>query len=165
MAGAMLVDFYDRNGYPNMIGDETQQSHHVSSELMRETIDNLRGHLNTYCRDDGQGGTGQKDSVNVVDYMNERGDEQFKAKRITYSTMSTFLYIMREIRDQRPVMVHYHTKGSIGTNHSTVAYGYTYGGYWSDNFLTVRTGWSRQEEIRYNIKSMGTVEATLVEKL
>ncbi|MDE1462438.1 hypothetical protein ORQ98_10685 [Spartinivicinus sp. A2-2] len=76
--------------------------------------------------------------------------------------MTTFTYLMNEIKAKRPAMVHYHTQGSIGTNHSAIAYGYIYGSYWSDNFLTVRTGWSRQKEIQYNIKSMGTIGATLV---
>lgn len=162
IAAAMLIDFYDRNGFPYMIGDDTQQVHHTSSILMRETIDDLRGYLNTYCREDGQGGTSQANSVKLVDYMNTRQTQQFSARRITYAAMSTYSYLMREINAQRPAIVHYHTQGTIGTNHSAIAYGYQYGGAWADNFLTVRTGWSGQPEINYNIKSMGTVEATLV---
>ncbi|WP_018693898.1 hypothetical protein [Algicola sagamiensis] len=162
VAAAMLVDFYDRNGYPNMIGDETQQNHQANSPLMRETINQLRGVLKTYCREDGQGGTSQSNSINIVDYMNQRGDAQWKARRISYAAMTTFSYLIQEMKAQRPAMVHYHTQGQIGTNHSAIAFGYIYGGYWGDNFLTVRTGWSRQEQIQYNIKSMGTVEATIV---
>lgn len=162
IAAAMLIDFYDRNGFPYMIGDETQQVHHTSSALMRKTIDELRAYLKTYCRQDGQGSTSQANSVKIVDYMNTRQEQQFSSRRITYATISTYSYLMREINAQRPAIVHYHTQGTIGTNHSAIAYGYQYGGTWADNFLTVRTGWSRQPEINYNIKSMGTVEATLV---
>jgi hypothetical protein len=162
IAAAMLIDFYDRNGFPHMIGDETQQVHHTSSALMRETIDVLRGALKTYCREDGQGGTSQANSVKLVDYMNTRQEQQFSSRRISYATMTTYVYLTREIKAQRPAIVHYHTQGTIGTNHSAIAYGYQYGGTWADNFLKVRTGWSRQPEINYNIKSMGTVEATLV---
>lgn len=164
VAAAMLIDFYDRNGFPFMIGDDSQQIHHASTPLMRDTINQLRGFLGTYCREDGQGGTPQRNSTKIVDYMNSRGTEQWKARRITYASLTTFTYLMNEIKAKRPAMVHYHSRGNIGTNHSAIAYGYIYGGYWSDNFLTVRTGWSSQKEIQYNIKSMGTIEATLVSK-
>ncbi|SFC31818.1 C10 family peptidase [Pseudoalteromonas denitrificans] len=164
IAAAMLIDFYDRNGYPHLIGDDTQQDHQADSTLMRHTIDELRKNLGTYCRSDEQGGTAQSASVKLVDYMNTRSEQQWDAKRISYATMTTFSYIIREIKAQRPVIVHYHTKGNIGTNHSAIASGYIYGGYWSDNFLTVRTGWSRQIEKTYNIDNMGSVAATLVSK-
>lgn len=164
IAAAMLIDFYDRNGYPKLIGDEYQQEHYTSSALMRSTIDQLRGALGTYCRTDGQGGTAQSGSAKLVDYMNTRGEGHWSARRISYAALSTFFYMKREIDAQRPAIVHYHTRGAIGSNHSAIAYGYEYGGFWSDNFLTVRTGWGREPEIRYNIESMGTLSTTIVSR-
>ncbi|RKZ35849.1 MAG: hypothetical protein DRQ49_18775 [Gammaproteobacteria bacterium] len=145
---AILLEYWDRNGYPNLVSSITDNANRTATDPdVSWTINELRGYLETTCKD-GQGETMPWNIDQGEDYIKSRGYEPNVSTNMDFEP--GFWDVIRDINANRPPLVLFDSSkdftisGSVLgiPNHYVVAYAY------DDNFGTandrfkVKTGWN-----------------------
>ena len=145
---AILLEYWDRNGYPNLVSSITDNANRTTTDPdVRWTINELRGYLETTCKD-GQGETMPWNIDQGEDYIKSRGYESNISTNMDFEP--GFWDVIRDINANRPPLILFDSSkdftitGNIFgiPNHYVVAYAYDdYFGKFNDRFK-VKTGWN-----------------------
>ena len=146
---AMVLEYGDRYGFPNLIGSTSNNSHPYSSHAdLRYAINELRGLMNTQCIGTTKGGaTTYLNTPNGVLYARARGYPNYKA-----SNKYIFLWdpLVVEINASRPAVTAVSTapNGAAG-GPSVVTFASDDNTGQANDYLIVKTGWSSPAERAY----------------
>ncbi len=153
LAWAILLDYWDRNGFPKLIGSEFNNNHpsHLDGDIVW-TINELRGNLNTICTPGGQGQTFYSDHPNGAIYARARGYKSSSAVN-TSSAWSYWWDLISAVNEKKPPIAGISTNNNGVMNHAVVVYSYTDNwGVGNDNYC-VRTGWPSPKAMCYTGQS------------
>lgn len=141
VAFGMILEYWDRNGYPQMISTASDNSNTVHTDPdVVWMLDELRWNLRTACDTMGNGGTLPANLNRVQDHVNSRGVGTWRAE--TLSGSSAWSALQNEINASRPAAVHYDVSHSGGTiNHSAAAYEYVDNWGSSNDWICAEKGW------------------------
>ncbi len=148
VAEAIVFEFWDRSGFPSMIGSDSKNKSHSSAgdADVLTALTTLRKELGTFC----SGNQGSTWTFNLDDgaeaYARGRGYKKSTADNNLTGKWST---IINEIDAGRPLLLAFngdfdgdgHTDG-----HTAVPYKYTDSTKNSDDQVCVRTGWNDPTE-------------------
>lgn len=159
VAWAMVLEYGDRYGFPNLIGSTTNNNHPNASHAdLRYAINELRGYMNTVCLGVNKGGsTSIYNAPNGVLYAKARGYPNFSASNSYFFVWNA---VVAEINASRPAVtaVTKAPDGSVG-GHSVVTYGYADNTGSANDFIFVKTGWSTIPDREYSRADMATITA------
>jgi len=100
VAWAILLEYWDRNGYPNLISSKTDNSNRFTTDPdIRWSINELRGYLETTCSDDGGATTWPWDIDQGDEYIKARG---YKSNVYSNTLEPGFWQIIEDINANRP---------------------------------------------------------------
>lgn len=145
VALGILMQYWDRNGYGNLIGFNDSKKHTDHTDFIpMNTLSDIILKIGTQCKEGDQGSTPYSSTVKIVDYISDRGYDNWEAINSSYSKASNNAWdkLKIEIKEKRPsvaaVAVHGSTKSA---NHSVVVYSFKdYAGTTLDSFC-YSTGW------------------------
>ncbi|HYI10138.1 MAG TPA: C39 family peptidase [Thermoanaerobaculia bacterium] len=149
VAAAIVFEFWDRNGYPKMIGSDSKNKSHSSptDPAVLDALKTLRKEMGTVCNSDGAGATSNYGaSKGSKAYARGRGYKNSSTNNNSSREWST---IIDEIDAGRPPLLSFTgdlmMTGVIG-DHTVVPYKYTNSSDNSDDIVCVRTGWKQPYE-------------------
>jgi hypothetical protein len=156
IAAAIVFEYWDRDGYPKMIGSDSKNRSH-SSETHDDVIaalDALRVEMRTSCDSDGYGAT-HPNSIDdgVESYARSRG---YKKSTASNDKSSLWSAIKDEIDAGRPSMLTFEyddEKTGEERAHTAVPYSYIDSTTNSDDSICVRTGWGSPTRKCYIVNS------------
>ncbi|WP_298609540.1 C39 family peptidase [uncultured Thiothrix sp.] len=162
VAWAMVMEYGDRYGFPNLIGSATNNNHPDASHAdLRYAINELRGYMSTSCVGTNKAGsTSIYNAPNGILYAKARGYPNFSVSN------STIFFIwdnlVAEINASRPVVtaVSKAPNGAIG-GHSVVSFGYDDNTGSANDYAFVKTGWSTPAERAYSRADITAVTAII----
>lgn len=163
VAWAMVMEYGDRYGFPNLIRSATNNNHPDASHAdLRYAINELRGYMSTSCVGTNKAGsTYIYNAPNGVSYAKARGYPNFSASNSLFFHWDT---VVAEINASRPAVtaVTKAPNDAIG-GHSVVTYGYDDNTGTANDFIFVKTGWPNgstySTDKAYSRADMSTVTA------
>jgi len=155
VAAAIVFEYWDRDGYPKMIGSDSKNRSHsdVTHDDVVAALDALRQAMGTYCDRDGFGATPTKTIDDGVEsYARSRGYKNSSARNDDTSLWSA---IRDEIDDGRPSMLTFSYQNEYGETraHTAVPYSYIDSTKNADDSFCVRTGWEGKAKMCYLVNS------------
>lgn len=151
VAAAILVQYWDRRGYPGLLSSENDNTNWSTSDSdVRWTIDELRKAMSTKCNGANGSTTVSNIGTGLQKYITSRG-----VKKLSAANTSTLMWsrIIDEIDAGRPTLLHFELKKQKG-GHGAVVYEYRDNWFTSNDFVCVATGWQSPDISRcYNVTS------------
>ncbi len=156
VAWAILLEYWDRNGYPKMVSsDQDNRNTRTTAPDVRWLINELRGWLKTTCTstDNRQGSTRYWYNTRGKYYAHQRGYKNFSASN-NYFGPAWWELIGAVKANQPPIaMIDSSPNDSTdGMDHAAVVYQYKDRRWNANDYFRVRTGWSRTTNKWYNKK-------------
>lgn len=148
VAAAILLQYWDRNGYPGLISSPTDNDNwSVTDGDVRWTIDQLRMKMGTTCN--GTSGSTSVPSIGpgLQSYISSRG------AKLTASNTNSDMWsrVKEEINAGRPTMLSFRLASKDG--HGAVIYEYTDNWFSNNDWICVANGWTGQPWNCYNVTS------------
>lgn len=141
VAWAIVLEYWDRNGYPKMISSSTDNSNSSTTDSdVRWTINELRGWLKTTCTSDYSGSTTYWNATRGMYYAQSRGYSSSSASN-TY-IWSAWWALLSAVDSKKPPIATLDASGDKVADHSAVVYSYTDNWGTSNDSYCFRTGWS-----------------------
>lgn len=142
VAFGILIEYWDRNGYPSLVSTSTDNKNTSSSDSdVQWMLDELRWNLQTSCVSlNGAAGTSSTYYTKAVDHINSRKAGTWTSDNTDASTK--WSRFTGQIDAGRPAIVHYdvdHTGGTI--DHSATGYEYTDNSGSTNDWICAEKGW------------------------
>lgn len=143
VAFGILFEYWDRNGYPNIVGSSSDNSNwNYQDSDVRWMLNELRWNMKTYCTSSGAGSTTAAYYVNAVDHINSRPSTSGWTANTIY-VVGAWSGLKEQIDKGNPVVVHYDVYRKNGSiNHSAAAYEYTDNTGSANDWICAEKGWN-----------------------
>jgi len=154
VAAAALFEYWDRNGYPKLIGtDSANRKHTYASETdVLKALDEIRSALGTYCAND-KVGTGLTQYKNIptgmAKYAAGKGYKTFSSDNVSWFR---WINIIDEVNAGRPSMLSF-TQNGATVGHTVTVYGYSDAFGISNDTICTMWGWDSQITKCFNVYS------------
>ncbi|MEO8378277.1 MAG: C39 family peptidase [Acidobacteriota bacterium] len=154
VAAAALFEYWDRNGFPKLIGTDSGNRKHTypyEADVIK-ALEEIRSALGTYCLGD-KAGTGATLSSNMptgmTKYAASKGYKSFTADNVVYFR---WINLIDEINAGRPAMLSF-TQNGGKVGHTVTVYGYTDASGTSNDTICTMWGWDSQITKCFNVYS------------
>lgn len=154
VAWTILLEYWDRNGYPKLISTDKDNSNTSTTDPdTRWTISELRAYLSTTCTKDGQGSTTYANAVNGVSYAKSRGYNSSSASNDAAWYSTIWWNLISAIDNKKPPIAALDTNGDTKMDHSAVIYSYIDNWGTSNDSYCFRTGWQNTTATCYTTQN------------
>jgi hypothetical protein len=142
VAWAIVLEYWDRNGYPKLISTAQDNSNTSTTDPdVRWTINELRGTLNTTCTSKYEGSTSYPDLVKGASYAKSRGYSNSSASN-TSILWSAWWDLLSAVGSGKPPIAALDTDGNGVMDHAAVVFSYIDNWGTTNDSYCFRTGWN-----------------------
>jgi hypothetical protein len=143
VAWAIVLEYWDRNGYSKLISTAQDNSNTSTTDPdVHWTINELRGTLNTVCSPSNQGGTAYPDMPKGASYAKSRGYSNSSASN-TSGLWSAWWDLLSAVGSGKPPIAALDLDGNGVADHAAVVFSYIDNWGTTTDSYCVRTGWNK----------------------